>query len=191
MKSSSLYEVPIDSLIINIAIYKWDFNDFIIVDLNISAQKTENVNKEVIIGKYLCNVFPDVKKSSLYNTLKRVHETGKEERFDINLYENNRIKGWRKYEAIKLKNGNIMTIYQDFTKEKELEEILNRVNNFIDNSQTIVFIWSPKNSWPVEYVSNNISDFGYSKDDFLSLKLTSVKIVGSKYLSLISYFPPK
>ncbi|MCD4667436.1 MAG: PAS domain S-box protein [Sulfurimonas sp.] len=177
MKSSSLYEVPIDSLIINIAIYKWDSNDFIIVDLNISAQKTENVNKEVIIGKYLCNIFPDVKKSCLYNALKRVHETGNEERFDINLYENNRIKGWRKYEAIKLKNGNIMTIYQDFTKEKELEEILNRVNNFIDNSQTIVFIWSPKSSWPVEYVSNNISDFGYSKDDFLSLKFTYKDII--------------
>ncbi|MCD6173798.1 MAG: PAS domain S-box protein [Sulfurimonas sp.] len=177
MKKSNLYEIPIDSLMINIIVYEWDGDNFIIIDLNTSAQKTEDLKKELVVGKSLYKIFPSVKKFGLYDVLKRVYKTGTKEILNTRLYEDKRIKGWRKNEVIKLKNGNIMAIYQDFTKEEELKEMLDRVNNFIDSSQTIVFIWHTGEGWPVEYVSNNITDFGYSKDDFLSLKLKYKDII--------------
>ncbi|NOQ78936.1 MAG: EAL domain-containing protein [Gammaproteobacteria bacterium] len=40
--------------------------------------------------------------------------------------------------------------------------------NLIDQSQTILFYWRAEENWPVEYVSKNISSFGYTTDEFLS-----------------------
>lgn len=50
-----------------------------------------------------------------------------------------------------------------------------KVNKVLDSvmssSPAIVFLWRPEKGWPVEYVSENISQFGYSVDDFISGKM--------------------
>jgi len=52
-----------------------------------------------------------------------------------------------------------------------------RVNNLIANSKTILFYWEAKENWPVSYVSNNISIFGYNPQDFLSGKIHFSSII--------------
>ncbi len=163
-KKPKFYQIPIDSIPINIAIYQKVDDDFIFVDFNKAAQKIENSNKKDLIGKQITEVFPDVKKLGLFKVFHRVHESGKQENFEIMLYEDEHISSWRKNDIIKLPNGNIMAIYEDITKEKQLEEKIHQVNDFIDNSQTIVFFWKAQKNWPIEYVSNNISIFGYTKE---------------------------
>ncbi len=177
MKVPTTYEVPIDSLLINVIIYRWDKNDFVIVDLNSSCEKSEQVSKSDVIGKCLCDIFPSVKEFGLFDVLRRVNETGISEQLESHFYEDARIKGWRKNEIIKLKNGDVMAIYKDLTKEKELEILLSRINNYIDNSQTIVFFWKAYDGWPVEYVSKNVSDFGYKIDDFILGRITYKDII--------------
>ncbi len=54
-----------------------------------------------------------------------------------------------------------------FTSFKKLEEM----ENIINKSQAIVFLWKAQKGWPVEYVSDNITQFGYNKDEFYSKKL--------------------
>lgn len=44
-------------------------------------------------------------------------------------------------------------------KRKDLERILNR-------SDVVAFTWRAEDGWPVEYVSRNIKQFGYSAQDF-------------------------
>jgi len=44
---------------------------------------------------------------------------------------------------------------------REMESIINR-------SPAIAFLWRAQEGWPVEFVSENISQFGYTQEDFLS-----------------------
>jgi PAS domain S-box-containing protein len=43
--------------------------------------------------------------------------------------------------------------------------------SFINHSPIIIFIWNPVPNEPILYVSENVSQFGYSQEDFLSHKM--------------------
>ncbi|ABE51959.1 PAS domain S-box protein [Methanococcoides burtonii] len=47
------------------------------------------------------------------------------------------------------------------TSKKELEEIYK-------NSPVVAFLWTAEKDWPVEFVSDNITQFGYTPEDFTS-----------------------
>ena len=55
-------------------------------------------------------------------------------------------------------------------KRKELEAIIYR-------SPAIVFLWRAAEGWPVEFVSDNIEQFGYTPEDFISGRIPFAKIV--------------
>ena len=181
-----LYQVPIDALPINVAVYRKQEDDFIIIDFNKAAEISEDIKKELVIGKELTDIFPTIKEFGLFEVLERVSESGIQETFNLKFYKDKRISGWRKNEVIKLPNGDIMAIYEDLTKEKQLQETLNMVYSFIDSSQTIVFFWKAEEHWPVEYVSNNVNDWGYSKDDFLSGKINYEDVIYRDDLKRVS-----
>lgn len=62
----------------------------------------------------------------------------------------------------------------DFEAENStyLKEQNNHYNSLLEEivtySPVIVFLWKAEEGWPVEYVSENVSQFGYSAFDFLS-----------------------
>ncbi len=45
--------------------------------------------------------------------------------------------------------------------EKQLKE-MRLTNLVIENSPVVVFLWKATEGWPVEYVSNNVTQFGYT-----------------------------
>ncbi|MEA1984245.1 MAG: ATP-binding protein [Euryarchaeota archaeon] len=49
-------------------------------------------------------------------------------------------------------------------------EMVTKLETVINRSPAIVFFWKAQNGWPVEFVSENISQFGYSSDDLMSEK---------------------
>ncbi len=51
------------------------------------------------------------------------------------------------------------------------------LQNIVDNSPAIAFIWKLTEGWPVVFVSKNISQFGYTKADFLESKLKFETII--------------
>ncbi|MBA4313493.1 MAG: hypothetical protein C0417_12790, partial [Chlorobiaceae bacterium] len=59
---------------------------------------------------------------------------------------------------------------KSYEKTKELEVIINR-------SQAVAFLWRAEENWPIEYVSKNISQFGYTPDELLSGALPFAKMV--------------
>lgn len=61
-------------------------------------------------------------------------------------------------------------LQKSFAKTKELEAIVNR-------STTVAFLWRAEKDWPVEYVSENISQFGYTNEEFTSGKLLFPEII--------------
>ncbi|MBU9721545.1 MULTISPECIES: EAL domain-containing protein [Bacillaceae] len=61
--------------------------------------------------------------------------------------------------------------------KKRLEEKLYLSNTVVEKSPVILMRWKAEQGWPVEYVSNNISRFGYSPEDFLSGKIMYDSII--------------
>jgi PAS domain S-box-containing protein len=72
----------------------------------------------------------------------------------------------------------------DITKRKKNEEKLEKVlkmqkilTTVINNSPAVVFLWKNERYWPVVFVSDNLIQFGYTVDDFISQKVLYGKII--------------
>jgi len=115
------FSLDIDLLPCNVAIYKKQDDDFIFIAFNTLAEKTDNIERDQLLGKKLTKIFPGVKDFGLFDVLLRVYETGQSEEFDSKYYKDERISGWRKNKIFKLHDGTIAAIYQDTSMEKELE----------------------------------------------------------------------
>lgn len=177
--SSKLYQIPIDALSVNVAVYRKDADDFIIVDFNRAAELTEQIKKEDVIGKQLTEVFPNVREFGFFEVLERVNESAQEETFDLKYYEDERICGWRKNEVIKLPNGDVMAMYEDFTKEKLLEEKLKKLQflgNLIDSSINEIYIFT-KDDFKFTYINRGAhNNIGYSLQEMEKLTPVDIKV---------------
>lgn len=99
-------------------------NNFIFIDINQAAEDIDSVKKEDVIGKKVTDVFPGVEDFGLLEVFQRVYKTGTPEHHPISKYTDNRITGWRNNLVYKLPTGEIVTIYEDITKQKTAEEEL-------------------------------------------------------------------
>ncbi len=69
-------------------------------------------------------------------------------------------------------NRNIAQVSGVQSQSRDLEAIINR-------SPAVVFLWRKAQGWPVDYVSDNVSQFGYTTEEFISGDLNYVKILYS------------
>lgn len=79
----------------------------------------------------------------------------------------------------------LFAFINDITERKKAEEALQKyaeemgrshemkkmIENVINNSPVVIFFWRAEHNWPVEFVSKNIKQFGYSAEDFISGEL--------------------
>lgn len=72
----------------------------------------------------------------------------------------------------------------DITRRKESEEELKKTLKMqkvltiaVNNSPAVVFLWKNEKYWPAIFVSDNVVQFGYTVDDFLSQKIQYGKII--------------
>ncbi len=83
-----------------------------------------------------------------------------------------------KKQAKKLQTVICQTKHQEKPSHKKSSlKIASEVNDFINISQTIIFFWNVSDSLSVEYVSDNISIFGYAKELFLTGELNYSDII--------------
>ncbi|AFV23925.1 sensory transduction histidine kinase [Methanolobus psychrophilus R15] len=85
----------------------------------------------------------------------------------------------------------IITIARDISKRKQTEkelkkyaedlkhsnELKEEMESIINHSPVIVFKWRPEKDWPVEFVSSNVTQLGYTVDDFTSNRIKYADIV--------------
>ncbi len=114
--------IAIDEIPDNVAIYKFQEDDFVFVDFNKNAQRTENISKDELIGKKLTEAFPGVKDFGLFDILVKVYEDGKPRELDTRLNKDEKINGWRYNSVRKLPTGELIVFYKDVTRCKQLEE---------------------------------------------------------------------
>jgi PAS domain S-box-containing protein len=76
----------------------------------------------------------------------------------------------------KLSYANIKLAHSLAERER-LTATLREANVVVENSPVVLFRWKADDEWPVELVSGNIIQFGYSPDDFLSGSITYSSIL--------------
>jgi two-component system sensor histidine kinase UhpB len=64
-------------------------------------------------------------------------------------------------------------------KLKELDEIINR-------SPAVAFLWKAEENWPVDFVSENVRQWGYEPDEFLTGKILYADIVYKEDLDRVA-----
>jgi PAS domain S-box-containing protein len=106
----------------------------------------------------------EVQEKSCNQLEHRIIRTDGEERFIV-------VRG----EVVRDEAGCIVKTHganQDITERKRMEEALRQANKVVENSPVVLFRWKGEDEWPVELVSENIIQFGYTPDEFLSGSIT-------------------
>jgi PAS domain S-box-containing protein len=122
-----------------------DGDDFELKDLNSSSEKIEKIDKEKVIGRLVTDVFPGIKDLGIFDVFQSVWKTGKPEYFSGGVYQDHRTRpSWRESYVYKLSSGEIVSVYQDVTKQrlaqKALEESEKRFRDLVENSLTGISI---------------------------------------------------
>ncbi len=145
-----------------------DGKDFVFKDFNRAAERVEQVKRENILGRRVTEVFPGVKDFGLLEVLQRVYKTGQPEHFPISQYKDDRISGWRDNFVYKLPSGEIVAVYEDVTKYKQLEEELKEreqlYRNIVETAHEGVMISHPEQG--ILYTNQRFQEMiGYSKEE--------------------------
>lgn len=122
--------------------------------------------RRMIIGKFRRNLGKKLETGHKYE-IELLSKTGQKIPAEINssMIEH---EGRSAYMAI------IRDITEQKTREKELLkliEVQKVLENVIESSPAIVFFRKPDENWPVEFVSENISQFGYTAKELMSGKI--------------------
>lgn len=92
-------------------------------------------------------------------------------------------------------DGNV-TCFQgivlDITNRKKIEEALRKslemqklLKTIINKSSAVAFLWKNMENWPVEFVSENVIQFGYTVEDFTSGRILYGDIVHKEDISSV------
>ncbi|MCB0210592.1 MAG: PAS domain S-box protein, partial [Anaerolineae bacterium] len=66
----------------------------------------------------------------------------------------------------------LVTGFHDITDRKKDEELLKQANSIVENSPVMLFRWLAQDDWPVDLVTDNVSQFGYTSEEFLSGRMS-------------------
>jgi PAS domain S-box-containing protein len=69
------------------------------------------------------------------------------------------------------------TFVRDIRDRKRMEDALRLSNRVVENSQVVLFRWRATPGWPVDMVSRNVSQFGYTPEEFVSGALLYASII--------------
>lgn len=99
--------------------------DFIFTDFNKTGEKIEKINRKDIIGKSISEVYPLIKEKNLLSKFKEVWKTGIPQKYSFfHFDENDKLVFWKNGYLYKLSSGELVSIYNDITKRKRIEEDL-------------------------------------------------------------------
>ncbi len=74
-------------------------------------------------------------------------------------------------------SAGMVQLLTDITERRSAEKALKEAKLVVENSPVVLFRWIAVDGWPVEMVSDNVTQFGYVPEDFYSGKIPFASIV--------------
>lgn len=170
-----MQHIDIDYIPHNIAIYKKDGDDFIIMAFNQAAEQTENTDRQNLIGKKFTETFSKQTQSELYAVLERVISSGKSETFDLNFYAEDIQKTWRIHEIVAIDHEHVMALYQDISMDTQREHNLISLGEMIDNSDNEYYIFSADDLRFTYFNQSAENNIGYTLEEISEMTPVDIK----------------
>ncbi len=86
-------------------------------------------------------------------------------------------------------DGNVLRMigtHTDVTDKKAAEEELQQANLVIENSPAVLFRWKAQEGWPTLLVTENVSQFGYTREEFMSGDVPFASLVHPEDLARVA-----
>jgi len=107
--------------------------DFVFTSFNRAAAEIDQADPADVIGKRVTEAFPGVAEFGLLEVFRSVWKDGRPQSHPISFYQDDRIAGWRENMVFRLPNGEVVAIYEDRTKEKQIEAELRYHADLLEN----------------------------------------------------------
>jgi two-component system, cell cycle sensor histidine kinase and response regulator CckA len=98
--------------------------DFILRDLNASAERIDKVTRSAALGRRLTQLFPGIVRMGLLEVLRDVYTTGRPGHQAATLYQDERLTAWFENSVYRLSSGEIVAIHEDVSQRRSIEEQL-------------------------------------------------------------------
>ena len=79
-----------------------------------------------------------------------------------------------------------LNLIKDIAERKKAEEALRQSNMIVEKSPVVLFKWKAEEGWPVELVSQNVTQLGFTADEFMSGNLKFIDIIHPDDLERVS-----
>ena len=137
----SSFKLDIDLLPINVAVYKRENDNFVLLSSNKEAQKTKLYSQQCLLGCYITDIFPNAKQSGLFEAMQRVESTGNSENINIAVYLGSN-KNWQNNEVVKLEEGVVAVLNKNCcldsrlqNRDYQLEQELNEAEKLLEHQK--------------------------------------------------------
>jgi len=126
MESQIRFRELFESMGSGVAVYEAVGNgeNFVFKDLNRAGERIDKIGRKEVIGKKVTDLFPGIKEIGLFEIFQRVWRTGQPERHPVTHYQNGRLNHWVENYVYKLPGGELVSVYNDVTERKNIEEQL-------------------------------------------------------------------
>ena len=101
-------------------------SDYIVKKFNRKSLEIEGKTLDQVVGKSLYDLRPTIDDYGLIPVMKKVWETGKPDYFPIKIYEDEKFSNYYENYIFKIPTGEVVTIYNDVTGQKNSEIALKR-----------------------------------------------------------------
>lgn len=123
--------------------------------------------------------------------VEQVNQSGIVTEFEQQVRRKDGSIGWVSISARPVRNESGELVYLhgfviDITERKHSEEVLRQANLVIENSPVVLFRWKAAEGWPVEMVSKNVSQFGYTPEELLSWEILFAAMVHPEDLDRVT-----
>ncbi len=152
-------------------------NDFILFDINKAGEKILNVRKKNVEGISVSRIVIDDTGNSLVESLRRVKESGKPERLPVTRYSEKDLEHWLEFYIYRLPDGNIITVFDDITEQKQAEfDLIDSERRFRSLFEKAPLGMAMVNSNGKMLMCNQALEeiLGYSHDELLKMSIKSI-----------------
>ena len=154
-----------------------------IVDFNERFIELWHIPRNVIVSKddarVLANVLDQLKNPDEFIAkVKELYGQPGEESLDLLYFRDGRV--FERYSRPQFVDNQVtgrVWSFRDITERKRAEEALQTANMVVEHSPVVLFRCKAVPDWPVELVSRNVIQFGYTPEEFLSGAITFSSII--------------